>query len=178
MTEKVKQKPTPRSLRRQEGCSLQERNKPNHAPNAKFVPVEKTCPVCQSHLSAPIKISDKAVAVTMNNIVDGVKTYYKECLRCGMCYRYQEVDRDIHNFNDTLLIGLDVCQFLRECLQQHIPIGSIVKVLELKLNRRLDSETVINAYLHFDALSNHSYRYNSPLNACQSLVIRKVTLRE
>ena len=64
-----------------------------------------------------------------------------------MCYRYQEVDRDIHNFNGTLLIGLDVCQFLRECLQQHIPIGSIVKVLELRLNRRLNSETAIDKCL-------------------------------
>lgn len=105
----------------------------------RFVPLETTCHLCSTALSAPIRITNKAVIVTLNKFVDGVETYYKRCGKCGMCYRYQEVDSDIHNFNDTFLIGLDVCRFLRDSLQQHLPIGSIVKVLEGRLNRRLNA---------------------------------------
>ena len=39
----------------------------------------------------------------------------------------------IHNFNDSFLIGLNVCQFLCDSLQQHLPIKSVVKVLEGQL---------------------------------------------
>ena len=137
-----------------------EGRQPIPIPCGKFVPVEKMCHVCNTRLSAPIKISNKAVIITMNNILDDVETYFKRCVSCGMCYRYQEIDHCIHNFNDTLLIGLDVCKFLRECLQQHLPIGSIVKVLEAQLKRRINAQNVINAYLHFDALTNHLYHYN------------------
>ena len=35
-----------------------------------------------------------------------------------------------------------------------------MKVLEGRLKRRLNPQTVVNAYLHFDALSDHSYHYN------------------
>lgn len=35
-----------------------------------------------------------------------------------------------------------------------------MKVLEGRLKRRLNPQTVVNAYLHFDALSDHSYDYS------------------
>lgn len=73
-----------------------------------------------------------------------------------MCYRYQENDRNIHNFNDTFLIGFNVCHFLQQCLQEHFPIGSIVNMLESQLGNWLHSQSVIDAYLHFDSLSQHS----------------------
>lgn len=125
----------------------------------RFVPLETRCHLCSTALSAPIRITNKAVIVTLNKFVDGVETYYKRCGKCGMCYRYQEVDSDIHNFNDTFLIGLDVCRFLRDSLQEHLPIGSIVKVLEGRLNRCLNVQNVVNAYLHFDALSDHFNKF-------------------
>ena len=124
---------------------------PNPVSCMKFIPVETTCLNCSTPLSVPIKITNKAVIVTLNYVVEGVETFYKRCEECGMCYRYQEIDHYIHNFNDSFLLGLDVCQFLRDSLQQHLPIGSIVKVLEGRLKRRLNPQTVVNAYLHFDA---------------------------
>ena len=51
-----------------------------------------------------------------------------------MCYRYQENDRNIHNFNDTFLVAFDVDHFLRQCLQEHLPIGSIMNVLNQGLH--------------------------------------------
>ena len=75
--------------------------------------------------------------MTLNYVAEGVETFYKRCEECGMCYRYQEIDCYIHNFNDSFLVGLDVCRFLRDSLQ-HLPIGSVVKVLEGRLKRRLN----------------------------------------
>jgi len=99
----------------------------------------------------------------MNDVIEGVETFFKRCENCRMCYRYQEHEHNIHNFNDTFLIGFDVCRFLRQCLQEHLPIGSIVKVLESQLGQQLNSQNVINAYLHFDSLSQHSYEYSCSL---------------
>ena len=133
---------------------------PNPVSCMKFIPAETTCVNCCKPLSVPKKITDKAVLLTLNYVAEGVETFYKRCEECGMCYRYQEIDCYIHNFNDSFLIGLDVCRFLRDSLQQHLPIGSVVKVLEGRLKRRLNPQTVVNAYLHFDALTDHSYDYN------------------
>lgn len=46
------------------------------------------------------------------NISD-VTVYHKICPRCQTQYRYQEWSHGIHNYNDSLLIGLDVCLFIR-----------------------------------------------------------------
>ena len=139
------------------------KNKVTTAFCRKFIPKETHCQNCQSSLSAPVLISNKATLLTMNDVIDGIETFYKRCENCRMCYRYQENDRNIHNFNDTFLIGFDVCRFLRQCLQEHLPIGSIVNVLESQLGKRLHSQSVIDAYLHFDSLSLHSYEYSCTL---------------
>ena len=108
-------------------------------------------------LSAAIKITNKAMVVTLNNVVEGGETYYKRCEKCCMCFRCQEIKWDVHNFNDIFLIGVDVCWLLRDSLQQHLPIGSVAKALDGCLKRRLNMQNVINKYQHFDALSDHLY---------------------
>ena len=123
----------------------------------KFAPRKTTCHYCSVPLSAAIKITNKAMVVTLNNVVEGMETYYKRCEKCSMCFRYQEIERDVHNFNDIFLIGLDVCWFLRDSLQQHLPIGSVAKALDGCLKRHLNIQNVINKYQYFDALSDHLY---------------------
>ena len=69
-----------------------------HPPTCmKFVPRETTCHYCSVPLSAAIKITNNAMVVTLNNVVEGVETYYKRCEKCSMCFRYQEIERDVHN---------------------------------------------------------------------------------
>ena len=131
----------------------------NRSPTSKLVPKQSSCHFCSLPLSAPITISQKAMILTMKDIFESVETYYKRCEACGVCYRYQETALGILNYNDTFLIGLDVCSFLRDCLQQHIPIGSIVKVLQSRLKTRLNAQDVVNAYLPFDSMSEHDYNF-------------------
>ena len=125
----------------------------------KFVPKESECYFCGNVLPAPERISQHACLLEMNCLRQNLETFCKTCSKCSVSYRYQEYDEGIHNFNDTFLISIEVCNFFRNCLLQHIPIGSIVKVLEAKIGTSLNSHTIFNAYLHFDALSNHRYDY-------------------
>ena len=129
----------------------------------KFIPKEENCYLCEVPLGKPIKITSRASILTMTSLSQDVTTYFKRCPQCNVCYRYQEHDIGIHNFNDIFLIGIDVCDFLRDSLQQHLPIGSIVKVMENRVGRQLDSQLVINAFLHFDSLSDHGYNYHCSL---------------
>ena len=99
----------------------------------------------------------------MDAMVIGAQIYYKSCPNCHISYRHQEYSDAVNNFCDTLLISIVVCNFLRGCLLQHIPIGSMVKVLESKIGVCLKALTIPNEYLHFDALSKHSYEYSSVL---------------
>ena len=118
----------------------------------------------------------------INCLRQNLETFCKTCSKCGVSYRYQEYDEGIHNFNHTFLISIEVCNFFRNCLLQHIPIGSIVKVLEAKIGTSLNSHTIFNAYLHFDALSNHRYDYACVICDYHPKIImmdlnRKITFR-
>ncbi len=122
-------------------------------------PTEKECTFCQNHLSRPILITNNATVLTMDCLTTGVKTFYRKCETCGTCYRYQEFSDGLHNSNDNFILGLDVCIFLRESLQNHIPLGSMVQVLESTLGKKLHHQTLVNAYLHYDALIAHKYNF-------------------
>ena len=125
-----------------------------------FVPTETSCNFCNVSLNTAVRISKVGCLLTMDAMVTGVQIYYKLCPNCQICYRYQEYSDGVYNFNDTFLISIEVCNFLRGCLLQHIPIGSMVKVLESKIGVCLNAQTILNAYLHFDALTEHSYEYS------------------
>ena len=128
-----------------------------------LVPIETDCHFCDIPLGAPICVTQKASLLTMNSLRKKLEIYNKSRSKCGASYRYQEYCNGIHNFNDKFLISIEVCTFLRNCLLLHIPIGSIVKVMEAKIGISLNSHTVLNAYLHFDVLSEHSYDYSCVL---------------
>ena len=119
-----------------------------------FKPKETQCHYCSSPLGESSRITSKARILTMHTLYENVETFFKCCSSCGMCYRYQKYAGGIHNFNDNFLIAINVCTFLCESLQQHLPIGSVVKVLESHVETPLDKQTILNAYLHFESLSS------------------------
>ena len=125
-----------------------------------FVPTETSCYFCNVSLNTAVRISKVGRLLIMDAMVTGAQIYYKSCPNCQICYRYQEYSDGVYDFNDTFLISIEVCNFLRGCLLQHVPIGSVVKVLESKIGVCLNAQAILNAYLHFDALSEHSYEYS------------------
>ena len=125
-----------------------------------FIPIENQCHECKNKLKGPFLLSKNAKILTMNGMLYGYATFIKICPNCQMYYRYQEYSDGVHNFNDRFLISLDVCVFLRENVKQHVAVGTVCDILEEYLHVKLKQQTVLNAYMHFVALSAHSYDFN------------------
>ena len=96
----------------------------------KFVPIETMCHLCKQRLS-------KAILV-----LDGYESYVKKCNGCSIYYRYQEYTHRVHNFDDHLFHGLDVCMYLREHVQQHNSIGSLVDSMNQLHNCNLNHKSI------------------------------------
>ncbi|XP_049333177.1 uncharacterized protein LOC111188491 [Astyanax mexicanus] len=127
-----------------------------------LVPLETICTECTENtlLSEPQLITSKATILTMTDVIEGISTYCKCCYRCGMIYRYQEWSDGVHNYDDHILLSLHLCIFLRNSLQTHQAIGSAVEALEKTCGKRFPShQRVLYAYLHFEALTDHSYTF-------------------
>ncbi|KAG1937258.1 hypothetical protein F2P79_018177 [Pimephales promelas] len=115
----------------------------------------------KSPLSDPILITSKARIVTMNGIVEEVSTFCKKCIKCGAMYRYQEFKDQLHNFNDHVLISLNLCLFLRSSLQTHSAVSRVIDSLEnLNHVKYPSSDTCLHAYLHFEALCDNTYNFS------------------
>nr|XP_055064926.1 uncharacterized protein LOC129447284 [Misgurnus anguillicaudatus] len=128
-----------------------------------LVPDEMFCTFCHdiTPLSDPILITSKAKIVTMNGVVEDVSTFCKMCIKCGAMYRYQEFKDQLHNFNDHILISLNLCLFLRSSLQAHSAVSRVIDSLE-NLNdvKYPSSDTCLHAYLHFEALCDNTYNFS------------------
>ncbi|KAI4795301.1 hypothetical protein KUCAC02_031504 [Chaenocephalus aceratus] len=122
-----------------------------------LVPEESTCQHCPGHvpLSDPVLITHEAKILTESRIM--FSTYCKSCHRCGARYRYQEWKDGIHNFNDRILLDLPLCLTIRK----HASVSRVVQYLELTSGEQFPSaDTVLQGYLHFEALTEHDYQYS------------------
>ena len=95
----------------------------------------------------------------MTSVIEGVETYFKICKRCNNYYRYQEFDDGVHNFDDTFLLGIDVCIYLRGATKYHVAVGTACKIISDIHLLKLDEQKVLNAYVHFEALSDRTYQF-------------------
>ena len=96
----------------------------------------------------------------MKKVIENVNTFFKYCSNCSMFYRYQEYEDGVHNFDDLLLLGLDLCIYLRASLMHHIPTYTFIDVMSQVLDVKVDHQKCLQAYLHFDAMSKHEYTFN------------------
>ncbi|RXN06671.1 HMG domain-containing 3 isoform X2 [Labeo rohita] len=125
------------------------------------MPKETSCVECAGELTEPLLITADAKLVTYTGVVNGFSTYCKACPDCGLMYRYQEWSDGIHNFNDHILITLHLCIVLRESLQTHHSVSRAIEVLEQTENKTFPKKaTILHAYMHFEAMTSHSYMYS------------------
>uniref|UniRef100_A0AAV2M5B5 HMG domain-containing protein n=1 Tax=Knipowitschia caucasica TaxID=637954 RepID=A0AAV2M5B5_KNICA len=90
-----------------------------------------------------------------------ISTYRKSCLNCGMIYRYQEWEEGIHNFDDHIILSLHLCLVVRNALQTHTAISKVIEIIEKTEKVSFpNKDRVLQAYLHFEALTNHDYTYS------------------
>ena len=95
----------------------------------------------------------------MQGMVTGFKSYVKKCSICELYYRYQGWNYGIHNYNDRLFLGFDVCLYLKEHLYHHNSILSFSESMNLLFNLSVPSVDIVKGYILFEALLNN-------LNSC------------
>ncbi|XP_034055086.1 uncharacterized protein LOC117534921 isoform X2 [Gymnodraco acuticeps] len=128
-----------------------------------LIPEERMCQHCPGNvpLSDPVLITHEAKILTKSRVVNDVSTYCKSCHQCGAHYRYQEWKDGIHNFNDRILLDLPLCLTIRNMLQVHTSVSRVVEYLELTSGEQFPAaDTVLQGYLHFEALTEHDYQYS------------------
>ncbi|KAF3699938.1 HMG domain-containing protein 3 HMG box-containing protein 3 Protein SMF [Channa argus] len=128
-----------------------------------LIPTEETCKLCQGHprLEEGFLITDKAVIVSMSGVKHNISTFNKICPDCNMHYRYQEWGDGLHNFNDHVILTLELCLYLRHGLQSHMSVCRIISSLESFRGQKFPVVSIIfQAYCHFEALTNTEYNYS------------------
>ncbi|XP_074530337.1 uncharacterized protein LOC141793487 [Halichoeres trimaculatus] len=123
-------------------------------------PKETTCAVCPGsvQLGHSSNITQEGKIITMNGIIENVSTYYKCCPHCKMVFRYQEWTDGLHNFNDHVMLSLEMCVFLRHSLQNRVSVSEVISSLECLRDVTFPlRDTILHAYCHFEALTGHDY---------------------
>ncbi|KTG43471.1 hypothetical protein cypCar_00013918, partial [Cyprinus carpio] len=128
-------------------------------------PNETVCQECPGDvlLSDPMLITQNAKILTNWCIIKDVATYCKQCPQCGMFYRYQEWKDRLHNFNDHIILDIPLCLTLRNLLQVHTSVSRAVEFLQRTTGVEFPpADTMLDAYLQFEALTDHEYKYSCP----------------
>ncbi|RXN18648.1 hypothetical protein ROHU_007708 [Labeo rohita] len=128
-------------------------------------PIETVCQECPEDvlLGDPMLVTQNATILTNWCIVKDVTTYCKQCPQCGMFYRYQEWKDGLHNFNDHIILDIPLCLTLRNLLQVHTSVSRAVEFLQLTTGVEFPPpDTILHAYLQFEALTDHKYKYSCP----------------
>ncbi|KAM7387380.1 hypothetical protein PAMA_009820 [Pampus argenteus] len=128
-----------------------------------LIPTEESCKLCPGHprLEDRFLITDKATIVCMNGVNHNTSTYNKRCPKCHLDYRYQEWRDGLHNFNDHVILTLELCLYVRCNLQNHVSVSRLIGCLESLRGQKFPAVgTIFQAYCHFEALNNTEYSYS------------------
>ncbi|XP_033487832.1 E3 SUMO-protein ligase ZBED1-like isoform X6 [Epinephelus lanceolatus] len=84
-------------------------------------------------------------------------TFFKQCPDCEMVYRYPEWSEGLHNYNDHIILSLQLCMLLQKSIENHTAVDGVVEVLERTEGVKSPCAIeVLQAYLHFEALTSHN----------------------
>ncbi|XP_070404091.1 uncharacterized protein [Nothobranchius furzeri] len=128
----------------------------------KLFPAETCCQLCSSSppLSDVYLVMETATIVGMRGVREDISTYNKRCSECNVVYRYQEWQDGLHNFNDKVILTLELCHYLRHNLQSHVSVSTSVTSLEKMHGKKYPpTDIIFRAYCHFEALNNTEYKY-------------------
>ena len=124
-----------------------------------IAPKVSVCIDCQTPLSNPIKVCDNVCVITVQGMVTAFKSYVKKCNICELYYRYQGWNYGIHNYNDRLFLGFDVCLYLKEHLYHHNSVLSFSESKNSLFNLSVPPGDIVKVYILFDVLLNDLYSF-------------------
>ncbi|KAJ4922362.1 hypothetical protein JOQ06_025899, partial [Pogonophryne albipinna] len=112
-------------------------------------------------LEKSARITRNARIITMNGVIENVSTYVRRCPQCHMIYRYQEWQDSLHNFDDHVILSLELCVYLRASLQNNVSVSKVLNSLEVVRKVTFPArDTILHGYMHFEALTTNDYSYS------------------
>ncbi|XP_042342939.1 uncharacterized protein LOC121943484 [Plectropomus leopardus] len=123
-----------------------------------LVPAQTVCPECPGgvYLTEPVLITNKARVITLTGAMEDNSTFFKQCPDCEMVYHYQEWSEGLHNYNNHIILSLQLCMLLQNLIKNHSAVDGVVEVLERTVGVKSPlAMEVLQGYLHFEALTNH-----------------------
>ena len=132
-------------------------------------PVESACPQCQSPSNLHL-VTEKAKIFGMRWVQDGVNVYKRVCQSCTFEWQYQEWQDGLHNYDNHTFLTFELCHHFRSSIQSHVAVGRATTILR-RNNDVPYPEDIYQIYLHFEALTNHSYDFNCILCGCRPPVL-------
>ncbi|XP_078102004.1 uncharacterized protein LOC144515229 isoform X2 [Sander vitreus] len=123
-----------------------------------LVPAQTVCQECPGHVSLtePVLITNKARVIIFTGLMEDNCTFFKKCPACEMVYRYQEWSEGLHNYNDHIILSLQLCMLLQNAIKNHTDAYGVMDVLERTVGVKSPCGVeVLQAYLHFEALTSH-----------------------
>ncbi|XP_078023052.1 uncharacterized protein LOC117260069 isoform X2 [Epinephelus lanceolatus] len=124
-----------------------------------LVPAQTVCQECPGgvYLTEPVLITNKARVITSTGVMEDNSTFFKQCPDCEMVYRYPEWSEGLHNYNDHIILSLQLCMLLQKSIENHTAVDGVVEVLERTEGVKSPCAIeVLQAYLHFEALTSHN----------------------
>lgn len=128
-----------------------------------LIPTERKCKLCPGNpeLEEAIQITNNARIVGLDGVIPNITTYNRRCSECRMMYRYQEWTEGLHNFNDRIILTLQLCLYLRDNLQNHMSVAQVINSLEFLFKKIFRSpDPILDGYCQFEALSETRYKYS------------------
>ncbi|KAJ4932939.1 hypothetical protein JOQ06_029777 [Pogonophryne albipinna] len=112
-------------------------------------------------LEKSARITRNARIITMNGVIENVSTYFRRCPQCHMIYRYQEWQDSLHNFDDHVILNVELCVYLRASLQNNVSVSKVLNSLEVVRKVTFPArDTILHGYMHFEALTTNDYSYS------------------
>ena len=97
--------------------------------------------------------------MSLQGFFENYRSFVKKCIWCGHFYCYQESCHGIHNYDDGLFNGIDVCLCLREHLLNHNFISSFVHSCNSMFDTNIARKLVLCSYLNFHDHSSGETEY-------------------
>ncbi|CAN9513286.1 unnamed protein product [Ophioblennius macclurei] len=127
-----------------------------------LIPTETACKLCPGspELEEAVQITDNAKLIGMDGVIPNITTYNRRCPDCKMVYRYQEWTDGLHNFNDRVILTVQLCLYLRDNLQNHMSVSRVINSLETLFKKTFPSpDPILEGYCQFEALCETGYKY-------------------
>ncbi|XP_066271997.1 uncharacterized protein [Branchiostoma lanceolatum] len=124
-------------------------------------PKEDTCPICTENPRLHTVLTTSAARIIdLQGVTTGIKVYVRRCPQCNQTFRYQEYEDGILNYNNHTFLSMELCFWLRACVQNHVAVGRMSSILEEHLGVSLPRQDILNGYLLFEVLCQHQYDYS------------------